>query len=73
MKEALLRAFSLGCKVTLEMDLNQCYIEVVHVKTINSRAQYLPLDDHLNYALPGCIDFCVKALLQDIENKEIEN
>lgn len=72
MKDALLRAFAIGCEVHIYKDLHMCYIELTHKRTLNARGQYLPLDDHLDRAIPGCIDICVRELLKDIDQKEID-
>lgn len=67
MKEALLRCFALGLKVEISFDFNQCLIEVICDRTINKRTQYIPLDNHLDYAIPGAIDFCIKDLFKHRE------
>lgn len=71
MKDALLRAFSIGCRVSIYRDLNMCYIELTHDRTLNQRGQYLPIDGHLDRAIPGCIDICVRELLKDVDQKEV--
>lgn len=72
LKESIQRAFALGCTISLQRDMRQCYIEVSHPKTINIRGQYISIDDHLDYAIPGCLDTCIKQLLMDIDAKKVE-
>ena len=70
MKYALLRAFLIGCTVVLEYDHGKCYIMVKHANTLNQRDQYCDLDD--NFDLPDKIDYCVRELLKDIDQKELK-
>lgn len=71
MKEAILRAFLIGCTIHLEYDHGNCYIRVWHEATMNGRDQYCALDD--TFDLANKIDYCVRELLKDIDQKEIQN
>jgi len=71
LSSALLRVFALGCRVNITKEGQFAYIEVIHDYERAIRAQCLPLDNHLDNALPGAIDFCVKQLLIDIDQQKL--
>ena len=71
MKDALLRAFLIGCEIKLEYGMGKCYINVWHPATMNGRDQYCNLDE--TFDLPEKIDYCVRELLKNIDQKEIQN
>lgn len=71
LSSALIRVFSLGCRVNITKEGMFAYVEVIHDYERAIRVQCLPLDNHLDYALPGAIDTCVKQLLIDIDQNRI--
>lgn len=71
MKDALLRAFLIGCKISLEYDHGKCYIRCEHPVTLNARDQYFELDDNCEQGFTIAIDYCVRELLKNTDIKEI--
>lgn len=62
MKEALIDLLLNNLTLTISRNLNQCVVSVSGYG--GSVEQYLPLDGHLDYALPGCIRYCIEQIKQ---------
>lgn len=71
MKDALLRAFAIGCKISLELDHGKCYIRVDHGSSLMGRDQYFTLDENTEQSFTNAVDYCVRDLLADTDLKNL--
>ena len=57
----------MGCNLILKIEKYgfQCRITVSTEDYKFFAQQFLPKDDHLDYALEGCIKFCIDKVLKD--------
>jgi hypothetical protein len=60
MKEALIDLLLDNMTLKINRNFNYCVVTVSDEN--NSIEQYLPMDGHLDYALPDCIKYCIKQL-----------
>lgn len=74
MKEIILKIIQADSTLEIKRELWMCKITVkkdFKPKTSNKYVEFiceqiLPLDDHMDYALEGCIQYCLNNIMEQI-------
>lgn len=80
MNEILLKILKDNLQLHICNEVNHCHITVspyfthrLYGKNSFKCIQVLPLDDHLDYALVGCIEFCYNKVIELIAEYDATN